>query len=113
MAKRLELLKETVVGMSRVTVLVNPADPDDARRCLEETRAAAEPLEVTVRSVGASAPDDLEHAFSVIAQEPANGVILMTDAMFWNERGRIAELAMRRSLPVIGFSRPIAEVGAS
>jgi putative ABC transport system substrate-binding protein len=112
MAKRLELLKETVVGLSRMTVLLNPSNPDYARRYLEETLAAADPLKVTVRSVEARTPDDLEHAFSVIAQDRSGGVTVMNDPMFWNERRRIAELAMTRGLPVVAFSREMAEAGA-
>ena len=43
-AKRVQLLKETVPGLSRVAVLVNPGDPGDARRYVEEAHTAAASL---------------------------------------------------------------------
>jgi putative ABC transport system substrate-binding protein len=63
-AKRLQLLKEAVAGLSSVAVLVNQGDPGDARRYIDEARAAAGALNVTIHSVEAGAPEDLDGAFS-------------------------------------------------
>jgi putative tryptophan/tyrosine transport system substrate-binding protein len=47
-AKRIELLKEMVDGLSRVALLVNAGDPEGARRYIRESQAAADPLGITI-----------------------------------------------------------------
>ena len=43
-AQRLQYFKEAVVGLPSVGLLVNPRDPDNARRSVEEMKAAAAQL---------------------------------------------------------------------
>ena len=111
-AKRLQLLKETVAGLSSVAVLVNPGDPDDARRYIEEARAAATTLNVAIHSIEVGTPEALDEAFSAIARDRHGGVIVTNDPMYFNERIRIAELGTARRLPVVSFSRAMAASGS-
>jgi putative tryptophan/tyrosine transport system substrate-binding protein len=111
-AKRLQLLREAVVGLSSVAVLVNPSDAGDAQRYIDEARAAAGSLNVTTHSVEVGTPEDLDGAFSAIARDHREGVILTNDPMYFNERNHIGELAMSQRIPVISFSRPMAASGS-
>jgi putative ABC transport system substrate-binding protein len=110
-AKRLEFFKEVVVGLSRAALLVNPRDQENTRRNVEEVQAAATILNVTIRPVEVRSPGDLEAALSAIAQDRFDGVILGNDAMLFNERRRIAELALARGLPTSVFTREMVESG--
>jgi ABC-type uncharacterized transport system substrate-binding protein len=110
-AKRLEFFKEVVVGLSRAALLVNPRDEENTRRNVEEVQAAATILNVTIRPVEVRSPGDLEAALSAIAQDRFDGVILGNDAMLFNERRRIAELALARGLPTSVFTREMVESG--
>jgi putative ABC transport system substrate-binding protein len=66
--KRLELLGETVSGLSRVAVLWNPTNPGLTAGYYQQMRAAATVLGVTVQVVAeVHRPDDLKNAFSAIA----------------------------------------------
>jgi putative ABC transport system substrate-binding protein len=100
-AKRLQLFKETVLPLSRVALLVNPSNPQPNRNIVDDTQAGAEALSIKVRAVEARTPGEIERAFSLATEVRANGVIVAADAMFWNERERIAALAMRHRLPTM------------
>jgi putative ABC transport system substrate-binding protein len=110
-AKRVELLKHTAPSISRVAVLVNPSDEDMARRSIEESRTAAAPLQVSVEPVEARTPSDLAQAFSFIIANKFDGLIVTSDPMFFNERGRIAEWAMAHRLPTMMFNGEMARSG--
>jgi putative ABC transport system substrate-binding protein len=111
-AKRLQFLKETVTGLSRVAVLVNPTVPGDARRFIDEARTAGATLNVSIRSVEAGNPEELDGAFSALVGDRCEGVIVTNDGMYFNERNRIGKLGISRQIPVIAFSRAMAASGA-
>jgi len=112
MTKRLQLLKEMVPSLSRVALLVNPSDARSARRNAEEVQAAAVQLKVTVSTYEAQAPQQLEQAFGAMAHDDVNGVFTVNDPLFYNERKRMADLALPHRLPLLLQNRPGAEAGA-
>ena len=73
--KRLALLKEAVPNLSRVALLVDPTDPF-TQRAIKANQAAAEALGISLWPAEVRTPDDIEPAFSKIAQDRADGVIL-------------------------------------
>jgi len=99
-AKRLQLLKEAVPGISRVAVLSNPADTTQAL-LLREAKVAARSLKVHLQVLEVRAPSDFAGAFSAMTKERAGGVIIFTSSMFYAERTRIAELAAQSRVPAI------------
>jgi putative ABC transport system substrate-binding protein len=109
-AKRLELLKEAVPGISRVGVLANPAGPATARR-LKEVESAARALRVKLLVQEARELQEIDAAFAAMARERAEGLLVLTDPMFSAQRERIVDLAAKRRLPGIFYSREFAEAG--
>jgi putative ABC transport system substrate-binding protein len=59
-AKRVQLLKETIPDLSRVPLLVNPADPSDANRLISELQPTADRLNVFFQAFEARTPADLK-----------------------------------------------------
>jgi putative ABC transport system substrate-binding protein len=112
MAKRLQLLKEMVPGLSRAALLVNPLDTASARRSVDEVRTAAGVLNVTVQPYGVQAAEELEAAFSAIVRGGMQGVFVVNNPVIFNARKRIAELALAKRLPLLLQNRPGAEAGA-
>jgi putative ABC transport system substrate-binding protein len=108
--KRLQLFKEAVPTLFRVAILINPSDPITSAGSVEEVRAAAERLGMSIQSIEAGRPDQLEKAFSSI-QEDVQGVMVQADGLFFNERKRIAELALARKLPSLVFNSTMVEAG--
>ena len=108
--KRLELLKETIPKLSRVSVLWNPADPARALE-VRDTQAAAEKLGLRLQSVKVRSADEIEGAFGAMTRERPDALIVQQDPLTIRHRTRIAELALRSRLPAIGVFREFAEAG--
>jgi len=102
--RRVEVLKEAIPKLSRMALLVNAGSPD-ARRYLEVAQSAARPLGVTVQPVEIRTPAAIERAFSLVTQSRLQGVCLTSDGLIYVEQERLAQLALERNLPLIGYTR--------
>ena len=108
-AKRLELLKETLPGIVTVDVLANPIVsylPFE-----EDTRRAAGQLGVEVRIHPVSEPADLAKAFSAMKADRAEAVFVLPDLMLAHEAPRIATLALEHRLPTMAWGGWFTEAG--
>jgi len=109
--KRLELLRELLPGISRVAVLWNVASPS-ARRQADELKAVGPTLGLSIELVGVGHGSDLEPAFASVAADAAQAVVVITSPFFFDQRERLASLAIQYRLPLaLGF-REYAEAGA-
>jgi len=108
--KRLELLKEVIPKLSRVAVLSNPANPI-MPPLLRETEAAARALGVQLQVVEVRDPTDFDSAFSAMTRERAGALVVLPDAIFQNERTRIAGLAAKARLPAMYAWREAVDAG--
>jgi len=110
-AKRLELLKETVPGMTRVAVLWSPAEPGTALE-LRETEEAARTLALQVHALAVRGPDDFEGAFRAATREHAEALtVLRRDVVTYMHRTRLIELAAQYRLPAVYWDRDFVEAG--
>ena len=108
--KHLEMLLSMVPKLSRVAVLVNPANPAHATM-LKNVQAAAQKANVKVLPVEARTPQEIETAFSVMTKENAGAIIVGLDPVFIQQRRQIAELAAKNRLPSISTRREYVEAG--
>jgi ABC-type uncharacterized transport system substrate-binding protein len=108
--KRLELLKEVVPNLDRVTVLSNPGNPA-VILALEETQAAAQALGLTLHIVDVHEPSEIDLALSAVAREPAGALVLLIDTMIHSQRVPIVAFAVKHRLPTISPFRDFADVG--
>jgi putative ABC transport system substrate-binding protein len=99
-AKRLELLKEAVPGLSRVLVLSYPADPI-APLQVNALKEAARSLGVSLQIEAVRTVDDLPAAFDAGARERADGLLTTVASIFVAYRARVTELAARHRLPAM------------
>jgi len=111
--KRLELLKETVPGMTRVGLLSHPGVPSEAavKSMLVQTEAAARALRVQLKYLQAHGPNDFARALAAMSRERVDGLILIPSPMFLSERRRIVDLAAKNRLPAMFYFREFAEAG--
>ena len=107
--KRVELMKEAVAGLSRMALLVNASYPEAARRYIEMGQSAARPLGITLQPIEVRSATDFDRAFSTISQNRLQGVSFAVDGLFYANQARLARLAQDRNLPLIGYSREMAE----
>ena len=99
-AKQLEMLKEVSPKASRVAALTNPANPGNAPQ-LRAAEVAAQRLGMQLQPVEARNPTELDSAFAAMTGQSVDAVIVLTDVIFNEHRGRIAELAAKGRLPAV------------
>lgn len=109
-ARRLDLLRQAVPGLTRVAALWNPASPSAAVD-LRETQVAARALGVELAPVEVRADSDLREVFAAVQTRRAQGLIVLADALTLAHRQRIATLASRNRLPTVCPLRDFADAG--
>jgi putative ABC transport system substrate-binding protein len=108
--KRFELLKETLPNLSRLGILFNP-DVALARSRQTSMGETARALGLTLFPVEARGLDTLEQAFAIMVRERAQALVMQGDAVLFNYRGQIAEMALRNRLPAASIQRELADAG--
>jgi putative tryptophan/tyrosine transport system substrate-binding protein len=108
--KRLQVLSEAVPKLTRVAVLANPSSPANAL-LIKQTETAAQTLGVALHVVDASTPDSLETAFAAIAAARAEALLVMQDAMFFDQHPRIVAFAAASRLPALFAEKQVVESG--
>jgi putative ABC transport system substrate-binding protein len=109
--KRLEFLKETVPGLARTALLVNP-DTQVAHLYSEVTNAMAAKLGLSNRVFAARSRDELEPAFDAMMKAGMQAVTINSEGLAYQQREYIAKLAIARHLPLSVWSRETLEAGA-
>ena len=108
--KCMDLLLDVQPKLSRVAVLVNPANPIHPE-FLMQAQAAAQARGLKVVSVAARTPEEIDSAFSEISRENAGAVIVVPDGIFWQQRDQIAVLAMKGRLSSVADIEGYPEAG--
>jgi ABC-type uncharacterized transport system substrate-binding protein len=108
--KNLELLREAAPAVTRLAVLVNRTHALHPA-LLNSAKHTAALLTLKLEPVEAAVPKELERAFSVIARKRVNALLVLPDGMFWGERRRIADFALRSRLPSMFGNTEHAEAG--
>ncbi len=109
-AKRLELLKEAVPGVSRVAVLADPANPNTPWM-VSEAELAARALGVQLHLLEVPDPSTLEPAFAALTTERADAVMVLPAARFDVHQRRLVDLVAHHQLPAIYSGRWFVEAG--
>jgi putative ABC transport system substrate-binding protein len=105
--KRLELLKETLPGLSRVAVLHDAA----GRSAPAELEPAAKRLGLQLRFVDLRNPKEFATALDRVRGK-AQAATLLFSPMLFDYRARIATLAIEAGLPMMSQEREFAVAGA-
>src|SRR5215468_3592850 len=110
-AKRVELLREIAPNVSRVVLLMNPTNPNiDVERM--DAEAGARKLGLETITLNARNAREIDTAFEQLLGAKADGIITATDPVPLDRREQIVAFANRHKLPVVGFVRQFAAVGA-
>ena len=110
--KWLELLKQTVPGISHVAYLRQPGALGEAdKEVLTQAEVAAQALGVRLQLVEARRPAEVDRAFAEILRARAGAVVVLSTPMFSSERRRLADLAVRHRLPTVFPFRSYVEAG--
>ena len=110
MAKRLELLKDSIPHVRRVAVLVKPDNPLFSAT-LPAIHRAADALKIELQQFDARDPTEFEPAISAMVRNRVEGIIVQEDAVYLANQKQIVDLATKHSLPVAS-SGEFGEAGA-
>jgi len=108
--KRLELLKETVPRLTRVGILWNSGNPDNATQ-LREAESAATALGVQLQPVEVKSSNDFDKAFSGITKGRSGALYALGDSLIATNRKRIVDFAAKSRLASMFSTRQAVEAG--
>jgi putative ABC transport system substrate-binding protein len=113
-AKRVDLIRQAIPNnASRIAVLIGPTNvPSSLEADVRRTTLAAKALSLTVVLFEVRGHDDLPPAFITMRNNQSDGLIVLSGRLTYQDRARIAELALRHRLPCIYAWREGAEAGA-
>ena len=107
--KHVELARELIPTIARIGLLANVTSADPAPR--RDVETAGSKLSIRIVSVEAEVPSDLDIAFTRLAREQVEAVIILHNPLFFSERRRIVTLAAASRLPTIWTAREFVEDG--
>jgi putative ABC transport system substrate-binding protein len=108
-AKRVELLREALPGVTRVAVFWDSFSADQFNATEKAIRSLGlQPQTIEFRQP----PYDFAGAFKLAERGRAEAVLSVASPVLWRERATIAELAARYRLPVVSSFGEEAEAGA-
>jgi putative ABC transport system substrate-binding protein len=96
--KSIELLREVLPRASRIAVLSNRDNPVNLK-IFDRTRAVASTLGITARAFEVATPSGLAAVFSSIAEYRPNALVVLPDAMLYDQRSVISKLATSHRIP--------------
>jgi putative ABC transport system substrate-binding protein len=108
--KRLEILKETLPGLTRLAIFWRPgnaphrAQVDDLQRSAPRVGIALLPLEI-------NQPEDIEPAFAAMRREQAGALLMLGESVLTANMKRIIELSLNSGIPAMYTSPNFAELG--
>lgn len=97
-AKRLQLLKSMLPHLSRVAYFWNPNNAS-SRVFLDQLRAAARSLDLTITAAEARSPAEFEKALAAIASSRAEAMVTSGDAVQQQHLEQIVDFQLRQRLP--------------
>jgi putative ABC transport system substrate-binding protein len=109
-AKRVELIKEAIPALTRLAVLVNPANSSH-HIALSAMQRTARALQVELVPMEVKARDDIAAATATVTTRQASALVVLEDPISISSDRWTAELALQNKLPMIGF-KPHAKAGA-
>jgi ABC-type uncharacterized transport system substrate-binding protein len=110
-AKRLGLLREIVPAVTRVALLLNPAEATIAASNLRDMETAARTMRLQIQVFNASTSGELDAAFATLARDRPDALVISSGAFFTGRRVQLAHLATHHRIPAIHGSRFYPEVG--
>ncbi len=109
-AKRLELLREALPGVTRVGLLWDPSFSPAAPE-LRQIEGAARSFGVEIQPVAVQRPEEFEGALLAMKRQRAGAVYVMGGIVFSEHPKRLADLAAKIRLPIMAWRRELVEAG--
>jgi putative ABC transport system substrate-binding protein len=107
--KLVELLRTTIPTATVIVALFNPANPSN-RKLMDSAETAS--MGVTFQPMELKTPVELDAAFTAVAPQRPDALLVMADATLMDMRERVVTLALRHRLPIISSYPEFTDAGA-
>ena len=108
--KRLELLREIAPKLAALAMLANPLSPESTSE-IKDVQAAAQTMGLQLKIFNASTLNELNTAFTAIAELRPDALLVASDPFFLLRREELTVLAARIGAPAIYPFREFAPSG--
>jgi putative tryptophan/tyrosine transport system substrate-binding protein len=109
-AKRLQLLKEAVPGISQVAILFNPTN-HYMPLALQSARKGAQMLHISLAVYEVHDTATLDAAFVTLTKDRPDAFMVPADTFLVSQRSRITQFAIENKLPSVYTFREYIEAG--
>jgi putative tryptophan/tyrosine transport system substrate-binding protein len=99
-AKHVELLKEAVPSLRKLTVLWNPTNSSH-QPAMQAVEATARALSLQVQPLPVRALAELDRSFDAIRRDKTDGLLFIADPVFFIQLRRMADFVEANRLPAI------------
>jgi putative ABC transport system substrate-binding protein len=111
LAKRIEIFRELIPGVSKIALLTNPGNPSHRQILANELSSTARSMGVALPIVEATTADELDTAFAAAAAQHADAMVVFADNLTNQEGARVTALAAKHHMPAIYLLRQAAPGG--
>jgi putative tryptophan/tyrosine transport system substrate-binding protein len=108
--KRLELLRDTVAGLTDVGVIWNATNPAIGPE-VDELTGATQVLGLRMRALPVQNFDELESAIEAAARDRVGALVIVNDGLTIDREPRIATLVLEKGLPSVSSQQIYTEAG--
>jgi ABC-type uncharacterized transport system substrate-binding protein len=108
--KRLEILRDTVPGLSRVAVIWTSTTPGNAQTLADVERTASA-LAIQPLILDISGPQEIENAFQAAIKGPADGILVLASPHLLSNRVKVADAAMKSRIPTMYYTSEFVKDG--
>jgi putative tryptophan/tyrosine transport system substrate-binding protein len=108
--KRLELMRDLVPGVTKISALINPTNPN-AKSDTEDLLKAAHSMALSVEVFPASSEREIDRVFAMLAARPASPLFVTSDSWLTTHRDQITELAAYHKIPASYDLRMYVDAG--
>ena len=108
--KRLELMRETLPGATRIAILANLANRATTP-VIRSTESAAQQMRMQLTTIDVRRPEGLNVAFEAMSRGRTEAFLVAADPMLFSQIDQIITLAARYRLPAVYETRRYAEAG--
>ena len=110
LAKRIEIFRELIPGVSKIALLTNPGNQMQ-RLVLAEVPSTAQSMGVALPIIEATTAEELDTAFASAAAQHADAMVVFADNLTNQEGARVTALAAKHHMPAIYLLRQAAPGG--
>jgi putative ABC transport system substrate-binding protein len=109
--KMLDVIRDLLPTVSRIAILGNPNRPN-YQALLDQMLSSAQAHSLQVRILAAGSGPEIDSAFDILAREPVDALLVLSDPVYFNQVHHLARLELQYRIPTVNASREAVVAGS-